>query len=73
MVDVTLRYLDYDVMKTQLGELGITVNQAEEGQTLNIEKEFGLMNAKVLNSQTGKAFTIRMQDEDADRLVQCKS
>lgn len=68
MIDVTLRYLDYEIMKTQLGQLGITVNKAEDGQTLSINKEFGLVNSSPLDTQTGKVFTLRMSDEDAAKL-----
>lgn len=63
MVDVILRYLEYDVMRAQLASMGITVQQEET--ELIIEKQFGAVNTPLLDTLTGKAFLIRMTDEDA--------
>ena len=65
MIDVILRYLDYDTMKQQLGAMGLQVNVAEEGSTLGVEGEFGLVNTPVLETKTGKVFNMRMSDADA--------
>lgn len=68
MVDVILRYLDYDVMRTQLAGLGLTVQQNED--ELAIESQFGAVNTPLLDTHTGKAFLIRMSDADAALLVE---
>lgn len=66
MVDVILRYLDYDVMRMQLADMGITVQYY--AHELTIERQFGAVNTPLLDTQTGKAFLIRMTDEDAELL-----
>ena len=68
MVDVILRYLDYDVMRTQLEGMGLTVQQNED--ELTVESQFGAVNTPLLDTHTGKAFLIRMTNFDAELLTE---
>jgi hypothetical protein len=69
MTDVVLRYNDFAIMKAQLAEIGVTVHEPGEGQTLKTEGQFGMVNTPMLETANGDiVFSIRLSDEEADLL-----